>query len=361
MTDTPRIDGIPDPRKSAQLNSDDPIDAEKFKRMLKVEESDEAQKQHKRRKPKKQEEEEEFEKTEVDQNIPKDVAFNSFFGESKEKENLFAVKGGTKVTQEASNLDGLSLSPLELSAKDKKKKQDLITPFLNFEEALPKAFSVSTRHNASLKTPFLEESKIEDPSIINPSATPLAPLANTVITEEDDAKLSSLEAETILFNEHRQDKQNEEKEEPTQLITPPPLVSPPLLTTETPAYANLSSHVFELFEKMIGLLMIQEYKGISITTIKLSMPGSVFNDCEIKIEHYDTAPHAFNLQLLGNPEAIELFNANYDGLVNSFKGGKYSFQANIRRPILADTYRTLTKKRSSKNENDQNSQIEDAV
>ena len=158
-----------------------------------------------------------------------------------------------------------------------------------------------------------------------------------------------------------EEKKEEEKEDYVPLATPAQIMTPPLLQTETPVYATLPSQVYELFEKMIGLMMIQEYKGVSITTIKLSMPGSVFNGCEIKLEHYDTAPHAFNIQLLGNPDAVELFNANFDGLVNSFKQTKYSFQANVRRPVLLETYHSFSRKKGAgSNDNDNSSQSEHA-
>ena len=50
MSDTPRIEGLNDPRKASQLSSDDPVDTDKFKRILKVEKSEESQKQEKRKK-----------------------------------------------------------------------------------------------------------------------------------------------------------------------------------------------------------------------------------------------------------------------------------------------------------------------
>ena len=152
MTDTPRIEGTPDPRKSSQLSSDDPVDSEKFKRILKVEDSDEAQKQHKRRKPKKtEEEEEETELKEADQNIPKGDAFKSFLEKTK-KEDLFAVKGGKKLEVAVSSKTvDLKQSPFELSAADKKKKETSLTPSINFKEALPKAFAISTKNIPLIK------------------------------------------------------------------------------------------------------------------------------------------------------------------------------------------------------------------
>ena len=389
MTDVPRIEGIPDPRKSSQLSSDDSVDADKFKRILKVEDTDESQKESKKKKSQKQEEEEELNKKEGDKNIPKDASFSTFFGETKKKEDPFAIKGVEKKAISVSSTDAeLSKSPFELSASSKRKKTAKAYPSLNFEEALPKAFSVSLKDKPPHKTPHLEPAKIEEPTIATeevallkkegaelsntetalsnapPPATPFVfiPASGQEITKESGEKIGSLSPkEASLSEDDHHKKKEEEKEDYVPLATPAQIMTPPLLQTETPVYATLPSQVYELFEKMIGLMMIQEYKGVSITTIKLSMPGSVFNGCEIKLEHYDTAPHAFNIQLLGNPDAVELFNANFDGLVNSFKQTKYSFQANVRRPVLLETYHSFSRKKGAgSNDNDNSSQSEHA-
>jgi hypothetical protein len=114
----------------------------------------------------------------------------------------------------------------------------------------------------------------------------------------------------------------------------------------------LPKEVYELFAKMVGLLMIEEGKGISITTIKINMPKSVFDECEIRLEHFDTAPNSFNIQLIGNPNAIALFNSNFTQIANSLKTGGYNFQANLKRPILSETYHSFSKKANDKESED---------
>ena len=136
MTDAPRIDGTPDPRKSSQLKSDDPIDAEKFKRMLKVEDTDEAQKQHKRRKPKKTEEEDELESEEALRNTPKEATFAAIFGAGKASEDMFAKKVGEKPTTAVTGTE-FPLSNVILKVN---KKSPKIFPTLNLQDALPQAF-----------------------------------------------------------------------------------------------------------------------------------------------------------------------------------------------------------------------------
>ena len=105
-------------------------------------------------------------------------------------------------------------------------------------------------------------------------------------------------------------------------------------TAETPAYSKLTPEVHELFEKMGGVMMIQQDKGITTTTININMPGSVFNGAQVILEQYSTAPNAFNIQLVGNPESVKVFSQNLDALDNSFKQANYNFEANLLNPIL---------------------------
>jgi hypothetical protein len=334
MADTPRIDGTPDPRKSSQLSSDDPIDTEKFKRMLKVEDTDETQKQHKRRKPKKTEEEDELESEEALRNTPKDARFASIFGAGKASEDIFAKKVEEKPTLQVKGSD--FQAPDIVLKIDKKSPK--IFPTLNLQDALPNAFIHSSGKiilKGSENLSLTELPTIQTPSPVNNLPPPEK-------EPEGKDKLSIKEEEAQIAQSVFQPD-----------ISQPLLTGPPLLTTESPAYTGLSPEVFDLYEKMIGLLMIEELKGVSITTIKLSMPGSVFNNCEIKLEHFDTAPHSFNIQLLGNPLAVDLFNANYSKLVASFAEGNYKFQANIRRPILLESYHKLTKKNLAQEETTQ--------
>jgi hypothetical protein len=404
MTNSPLIEGIPDPRKSSQLSSDDPVDPEKFKRMLKVENSEEMQKQHKRRRPKKAEEEEGPESSEDLSNTPKSTSFSDLFNPKSTQLDPFQKKG-TKETKTVSS----QTSPLVDSSIYFLKTQKLTatSPFLQLEATLPTAKKIQAHQNFLRKpkketisqiqleplekssiaplafkesstgvenlknldksfepTSHIKESKkttsLEESSptlLIDGIGAPLVPIAKDEKIEEESQKISSLEKKKShsLQKEHK-DKKGDEDEDESNLVIQQPTdlggVTPPLLTSETPAYATLSPNVYELFEKLVGLLMIEEHKGISITTIKLSMPGSVFNNCEIKLEHFDTAPNSFNIQLLGNPSAVDLFNANYQGLVNAMSQSNFSFKANIRRPILLESYQHLIRRKKEQSFDD---------
>ncbi len=321
MSDTPRLDGVPDPKKASQLSSDDSIDPEKFKRILKVDDSEEPAKQQKRQKSKKQEEEEETLRKETDLNIPTDLAFSSFFDTAKNGDGIFKVKETEKAATQITASEGPL--PPTIPIIPPKKAPEEIPSILKLEGETSKSIGVSN---------WIPGSETSTPNI--PFETP-----KIKIDEQDPLTQSG----APLVAKLEEEKKEEGQDKGAQLVTPVFIDSPALMTVETPVYAHLTKDVFDLFEKMIGLMTIESYKGISITTIRLSLPNSVFNDCEIRLEHYDTAPNSFNVQLLGTPHAVDLFNANFQSLVEAFQQPNQTFKANIRRPILLEKYQNSFK------------------
>jgi len=113
------------------------------------------------------------------------------------------------------------------------------------------------------------------------------------------------------------------------------MVLTPITPTETtPTYSTLSSEIYELFEKIGGVMVIQQHTGVTTTTMTVNMPNSVFNNAQIIIDQYSTAPHAFNIQLVGTPEAVKAFRANLPQLEQSFKQANYDFEVNLLNPVL---------------------------
>ena len=140
------------------------------------------------------------------------------------------------------------------------------------------------------------------------------------------------------------------REEPTTIAAAPPptaaVIQPtgPLLTQAAPSYASLSPQMFELFEQLIGHMTIQEAKGISTITVSLSMPGSVFNDCDIVLDYYDTAAGAFNVELQGNPEAVALFTKHLAALEQAFRNTPY--KVHLKTPTLSSKSRPMFHRKS---------------
>ncbi len=112
-------------------------------------------------------------------------------------------------------------------------------------------------------------------------------------------------------------------------------VALPTPPAETPAvnnpYANLHPQVMELFDRMVGTMTVMSHSGITETVVTLNsakFASSVFFGSQIIIQEYSSAPHAFNIQLNGSPEALALFQGNADELMAAFQYGNYNFRVN---------------------------------
>ena len=114
-------------------------------------------------------------------------------------------------------------------------------------------------------------------------------------------------------------------------------IAPVAETPTTPSYTRLTPEVHELFEKMGGVMVVQLDKGITTTTMNINMPNSVFNGAQVILDQYSSAPHSYNLQLIGSPEAVKLFTSNMSQLENSFKQANFNFEVNILNPSITQT------------------------
>jgi len=117
----------------------------------------------------------------------------------------------------------------------------------------------------------------------------------------------------------------------------PPYVTPIAAVTPsaaTPAYSKLSAEIFELFEKMGGVMVIKQQGGITSTTMHINLPNSVFNGAKIILDKYSTSP-AFNVRLVGSPEAVKVFAENLTKLDQSFKQANFNFEVNLLPPSIA--------------------------
>ena len=154
---------------------------------------------------------------------------------------------------------------------------------------------------------------------------------------------------TSLSKDHDKDDHQDEQvflqvEAPAQIQAPAPI--------EATSYSKLNPETFELFEKLIGVMTIESFKGKSTTTVELNMPNSVFDKSQVVLEHFDTAPNSFNLQLQGSDEAVNMFNASMGELAAAFEGSKLAFEVNIRRPILSEKHRAGFFRKSTDYEGD---------
>ncbi len=112
--------------------------------------------------------------------------------------------------------------------------------------------------------------------------------------------------------------------------------------------SELSEEMSMLIDKMANFVQLESKKGISTTTVSIGMEGSVFDGSEIVIDHYDTHPHSFNLQLVGNPEAMEVFAANLASLQASLASHQplQGFQVFVLPPVIGEKTKLYARGRS---------------
>lgn len=162
---------------------------------------------------------------------------------------------------------------------------------------------------------------------------------NTPVIYDEEGKLI-----THAMHEHHDD-DNDQQQQSMQIDSLTPMQG--AQQAQAIAYSKLSPEVFGLFEKMVGLMTIESTKGMSKTTVTLQMPNSVFNGSKIILDHFDTAPHSFNLQLQGSDEAVKMFNANMNELAAAFQGSRLAFEVNIKRPELLPRHRATFERKST--------------
>lgn len=102
--------------------------------------------------------------------------------------------------------------------------------------------------------------------------------------------------------------------------------------------SELSSEMVDLMEKMAHFVKVESANGVSTTTVFVEIEGSVFDGSQIIIDHYDTAPQSFNLELTGSPEAADLFAANLAALRTSLHSHEAlkGFQIQLLPPSLTE-------------------------
>lgn len=127
-------------------------------------------------------------------------------------------------------------------------------------------------------------------------------------------------------------------------------VHTPAETSALPAVSHLSPQLYDLFEQMAGVIMIQHSSGQTTTTVTINMKGSIFDGSEVVFNQYKTAPQSYNLELKGSPEAVKVFAENIPLLDASFKEAGFKFDVNILSPSLSKKGASRRVKRKSGSE-----------
>jgi|GEM_PF-3377710 len=189
-----------------------------------------------------------------------------------------------------------------------------------------------------------------------PSEEKKSSVEKTVSHEKLDSKTEKNPIEsTDSKHDSQKDSDSHSSNKDESIITPisvPTMTLPSIPASEMSPFSSLPKDVFDLFEKMAGMLTIQKDSGKTVTTITLNMPKSVFNKAELVLEQYDTAPHSFNVQFFGSPEAIARFAKNMQGLNATIKESKLNFSINLLPPKLSKSFVSRVDKQQDREEKD---------
>lgn len=89
--------------------------------------------------------------------------------------------------------------------------------------------------------------------------------------------------------------------------------------------------IYEMFERMVGVMTVMTTTGMSQTTLVLDAPqfaSSPFFGVEIEITEFSTAPKAFNIEIRAPDIAKNIIDKNVSELVAAFQAGQYNYRVN---------------------------------
>lgn len=148
----------------------------------------------------------------------------------------------------------------------------------------------------------------------------------------------------------------EEKKKETETPLPSlPIAMPAEIVQKASEITNsvkvfLNPEIAPLFEQMVGRMVIMSAKeGIMQTQIDLTsanFENSVFFGSSVVLEKYATAPDSFNIRLTGSPEAVTIFNANMESLMEAFQKSNLNFRIG-RLEAAHETTRPLFRRKRS--------------
>ncbi|MBI3211414.1 MAG: hypothetical protein HYZ47_01850 [Simkania negevensis] len=102
----------------------------------------------------------------------------------------------------------------------------------------------------------------------------------------------------------------------TSIIAPDSFSSSLQVASPSPSslLTSTSPPVEELIDTLTEVISLESDKGIATITAKIQMkdPLSIFQNGEIILTHYDTAPHSFQIQFSGSFEGAQHFNLHQD-------------------------------------------------
>lgn len=426
MKDVPNVEGPLDPRKvPSQQGADNHSDA--FRKLLKVDDTDESENRGSRRWTRQEEEEEE-----VEDSKPETPSgdFSNYLEEPEDKGSILDLQDeGSKQTYTVDDKD--APSPMKLFSKQKKDSQktdNQDTLYTNSKHSSHESKEGKKAHEMVEKMKLAEEEALlkdspllaaiekekgelqklakgekkqkttEDKLVLPPeieilkkliydggkvekieqkdillgpfmkqrivetSTKPKKKIEKPPAFEEKPHKKKDREKEPLLeeekllvetpeaktFKEAEKDSKEKEKtavhETLTPITSPSPQVVHPSTGMGLPVYTKFPQEIFEMFTTLVNIIEIEKAKGVSTTTVTLKLPGSVFHGAKVELNHYETDPHRFYVQMSGSPEAKDLFDKHLSELEHAFITGNYTFSMRFKKPFLAEEFRARARR-----------------
>src|SRR3990172_1370483 len=151
--------------------------------------------------------------------------------------------------------------------------------------------------------------------------------------KEEEKKIQNIKEKPVFEKESEKQKDKSKapinKESSITLLDLPKEIASQVQQTTSTVTSYLHSDIVPLFEKMVGTIFVMQSSGVTTTEVYLTsqaFQSSILFGSVIQLQRYATAPDSFNITLRGSTQAVDLFNANLDGLYDAFKQGNFSFK-----------------------------------
>ncbi len=334
MPEVPRVQGPGGPMDSGGKGKV-PTDSDKFKEMMKVEKVNEVDPEEKKKRKRREEQEDEGEelapppaarplvKDTILTPQEKDMKIGSARAEGPLKASTTPPSEDSPTTSQATPRQPGATVPAESSPEDQETKTGQLqtqqnvslTPKSSDQKAAQELQKPEESAEGLIAARAKEKSKEFEKAGNEEITKTLGPSEGTLDVKKkrkDDSNLQTFSGESPISTPFTEGQSL-------------PLAS----VSGLPSY--ISPQVYALFEKMVGVITVMVESDVKETSITLNSPEfatSPFFGSQIIIQEYSTAPNQFNIQIIGNSDAVKIFEGNAQDLLASLNSGKYNFRIN---------------------------------
>lgn len=264
----------------------------------------------------------------------------------QEKQEAVKKKPDAKDSSEKKKKEAVLGPEIRIKKEEKEKKKELLAS-APWQSPLPQGRSPKSEKESSKEkelkaklkqshtAPLPEEKKepLREPKKETPFPYPASKEAEGKTSEKkeirriwDSEEKSSTPSKLPSKKEEAQKKREVRHAGTATNLIPdplPPAVQSVAASAQISAAPYLSPETAALFSKLVGTIffMTSATPGISRTEVVLNADtfrNSPFYNSKIILEKYASAPDAFNIRLIGSPEAVKAFDQNSNNLMTAF-------------------------------------------